>query len=61
MNRKLRTALAILGAASFFILFLEAFTSLVTAIIGAAIGFCFIWLLAEFIHWFYSKRYTAPR
>jgi hypothetical protein len=55
MNRKLKTVLAILGAISFFIFFLEAFASLVTSIVGAAIGFCFIWLLAGFVHWFYSK------
>ena len=56
MNRKLRTALAILGAVVCFIFFLDMFTSLAVAFIGAAIGFCLIWLLAGFLHWFYSKR-----
>ncbi len=56
MNRMLRTTLAILGAVAFFILFLKVFTSLAVAFIGAAIGFCLIWLLAEFLHWLYSKR-----
>jgi ABC-type Fe3+-siderophore transport system permease subunit len=61
MNRKLRTALAILGAVTFFILFLGVFTSLAAAFIGAAIGFCFIWLLAGYIHWFYTKRLYYTR
>jgi len=61
MDRKLRTALAILGAVSFFILFLEVFTSLASAFIGAAIGFCFIWLLAGFFHWLYSKQVYYAR
>jgi ABC-type Fe3+-siderophore transport system permease subunit len=56
MNKRLRTALAALGAVTFFILFLGVFTSLPAAFIGAAIGFCFIWLLAGFLHWFYTKR-----
>ena len=56
MNRKLRTVLAILGAVTFFILFLGVFTSLAAAFIGAAIGFCFIWFLAGFLHCFYTKR-----
>jgi ABC-type antimicrobial peptide transport system permease subunit len=56
MNRKLRTALATLGAVSLFIIFLALFTSLVAATIGAAVGFYLIWLLAGFLHWLYSKR-----
>jgi uncharacterized membrane protein YdbT with pleckstrin-like domain len=56
MNKRLRTALAILGAVTFFILFLGVFTSLPAAFIGAAIGFCSIWLLAGFLHWYNTKR-----
>jgi hypothetical protein len=57
MNRKLRTALVILGAVTFFIFFLGVFTSLAAAFIGAATGFCFVWLLAGFLHWLYSKQF----
>ena len=61
MNRKLRTALAISGAVTFFIIFLKVFTSLAAAFIGAAAGFCVIWLLAGFFYWLYSKQMYCAR
>lgn len=56
MNRKLRLALAVFGAVVFFVLFLKVFTALVAAFVGAAIGFCFIWILAGWIHWYCTKQ-----
>jgi Ca2+/Na+ antiporter len=54
MNRKLRTALAALGSVIFFVLFKIIFPTL--GILGAVVGFIFVWFFAGFLHWLYSKR-----
>ena len=54
MNRKLRMVLAIFGAIVFFLLFTLIFPTL--GILGAVTGFVFVWFLAGFLHWGYSKR-----
>ena len=54
MNRKLRMVLAIAGAIVFFLLFTLIFPTL--GILGAVIGFVFVWFLAGLLHWGYSKR-----
>ncbi len=54
MNRKLRMLLAISGAIVFFLLFTLIFPTL--GILGVVTGFIFVWFLAGFLHWGYSKR-----
>ncbi len=56
MNRKIRATLATLGAVTFFIIFIEVSKSPAAAFIAAAIGLVIIWLLAGFLHWYWSKR-----